>query len=1394
MRLGNILAAFLCVPAFAVAGMAHRILVDEPGILETEITLDGAHPVRVDAAGAMRVECAGCGAETDPGAPDLPSFAFTMLTGPSEPRASIEVLESESVAVPEGIAPLGEYVSLSRKSYRPDPALYRRSEVPVARIGPVRYLSGLPVRILRIPMAAWSESRKTLTLLKRVRVRALSGGCNGNAVAAMLRHPVSGQVLNPIGGACWAGRFQGRAAAGKRSAAHAGISASFLGDTLIRVRIGDRSLENLDEDKVYAMRFGDAASVAPTLQAVPIRNLRLYAGPYDSLPRNIASAAPSPGNLEEVPIEIRDANGNGTFDEGDSLVFYGHGTSLWKRIPGATGPIRYAFVSDPYSFENFYYLDFSGKAPGAPERLAVPPSIPSSSPARTDSYHYVRAEKDAKTAACEPGGNPWKEDPATGFIWFWHRNGSCSEASGPVTLARSMLASLETEFLRSPARGDGDSLYVGLFAYPYSAEDDFRIWLGRAREPLPHLPLPGIQGNWYVTTAPLAGDGALGIDSLRWGGADSRFDGYTVAYKRRLTLDDALWIFPRETGRRESYRVEGGDGAFCLRLESGVPSARFELDAGGGFTDSLGPDADARYLVYRKPVLLPKAAMEPELPPSAGRGIRDLESGDGKHPSYLILATRALADQALALKRYRNDPKRAFRPGTEVVLIEDIYRHYSGGRLSPPAIRDFLRWAYYRWGGGASGPGPLRYVSLFGDGHYDYRNIAVSSKGKAATNHIPPYEFLDGIEGMASEDFYALLDSGDRIGDKSPLELAVGRIPAKTPAEAEAYLAKVAAYEDPSKTGAWRGRMLFAADDGTQRGAPWDFDPIYQGHTTVSDSLIKAITAKEPGVTADRVYLLDYPMNSAFHKPEATQDLLSLINQGTLLVNFVGHGAYNQWADEVLLQSNNALSRMRNEGRTPFINAFSCTVGRFDDFERESMSAQFVMAANRGAIGSVSAMRESYPNENIELAESFYGRAFPPEGAPDPAPIGDAFRDAKNDPRVSAGNMNSSRYALLGEPVLLLRKPQIRVALSRAPDTLKALDCDSIAGTVEGGSGSGWVNVKILAGSTQKSWPPPPGSSIRTQYAEQRGAILFERTFAYGGGRFTTDYFIPRQIAFGDTNARIQVFVWDGTQEREGSAAKTGLVIHGQSDGRCAVDSDGKGPEIRITGCDTKESGSVGFADQVKLPLPACLEIQVTDNAGGVSSAEGPDEGTTLEIPGSIEPFHPHPGIDELNRKVFLFSIQKSQVAPGPHLLKVSARDGYGNYSARVLRMTLTNDSAGEMISAYNIPNPMKRNGTTFHFSTLLPAQEVDYDDPASGGARLEFEIRIYNQSGRLVKRIPNAQSGSATWDGRDGWGNLQANGPYFYTVTARRLDGGADPDPSRPRSSSKRNILVISR
>jgi hypothetical protein len=1256
--------------AIPASALTESTVEDVPGrlVLELQIPEAGIHPA--GAISGIKVTCPGCHADTRADAPDLPVYRFDVLAGPAAPTVTLQILESGTRNVPEGIAPVPRAPTPATVEYHIDAGMFRSAASASARILDRRVLRGAPVLGIEVPLALWSESGRILTLIKRVRIQMDFPGALARPAAQPLDARFLKAVKNPSGGAyLYASPIQ--TAHGLAKAAAAG---ELLGNRFIRIKVGDNNLESFDEDKVYGLSFQDLAGargMSGELNGVKIRNLRLLTGPDDTLQRHMENGSASSGNLREIPIEVVDRDNNGTFDGDDSIRFFGHGTSIWKRMDTVVARIRYEFSADPYSFDNFYFLDFSSRdGLDGGMRLETSAPTPQASAPLASTYAYLHAERDLETSACDPSNH---KDEETGFDWYWYWKGACTYGPTKATLTSANLRREETALLPNLLQtGNKDSLFLGFFTYGARSDAEYTAYYGGGGDTLLPYDNPGSKGAWFVWTNPVKSSAGLELDRLEWNGSEKRFEGYSVCYLRKHVFSgQPFWIFPPETGKAVSYQVEvtggGVTGVKCLRVEDGVPTRLMALDGEGIFTDSLANGAQARYYVYRTAVPLAAQNLSADGLPPTGGALRNLGSGDGKNPEYLILTDRTLLAPALSLRDYRNEPARALHVKTEVVLLEDVYRQFSGGRLSPPAIRDFLRHAYRGWGNQAQA-GKLKYVLFFGDGHYDYRNIRANLQKSAPPNIVPPYEFIvdGGREEVASDDFYSLLDAGDFGYNGGMLDIATGRVPVQTVSEATAYLKKVADYENPALAGEWRARVVFAADDNIQRGSPKDQDPISRGHTTDSDEMGARIAANEKGTTVDKVYLLDYPINSAFHKPEAAQDLLSFINRGSLMINYVGHGASNQWADEVLMQTNDAISRMRNEGRTPMVNAFSCTVGRFESLTSEGMSEQLVKEKRVGAIAAVSSTRESFPQPNITLANSFYSRVFPPDSSGLVVTAGDALRDAKNSSETIGDNLNDLKYQLLGEPVLLLRKPQLGIALTQVMDTIKALDCSVIKGRIIGGSGSGKVNIKIVAGSVHKTYNL--GSDFTPQEVDKRGNILFERTFPYVNGEFSTDYFIPKQIAFGDTNAQVLVFAWDDKMEMEGTSARQNLRIQGTAQSACATDSDGKGPRIRITGCEKKETGELDFPDRVRLSLPYCLQIHVVDSVGGVLSAQGPDEGTTLEIPGAMDPFHPLPGIDELYFKSYQLTLDKRTLQPGSHLLKVSARDGYGNISLRQMR------------------------------------------------------------------------------------------------------------------------------
>lgn len=1187
-----------------------------------------------------------------------------------------------------------------------------------------------------------------------------------------------------------------------------------LSNSLLRISIGDAELDTFEEDGLYALTFEQFRAVMPAAVAVPWRNLRVYTGPADTLDQ-LAIGAPVPNRLREVPVWVRD-NGNQIFDAGDTLLFWGQGSSRWKRsnrtsIPGLAGKFPtslmdgYVFVSNPFSLSRGYLLDFDARGDEPPLRLNLDDVATSNAPADTAGFVFIRAQRDIGSAFCDLSG---RLDSAGGVVWHWYWRCPCDSYRAKRDLSSEQMSRPHLRQLPGALPG----LLALRFDLPYrsgggptSSQDLSPTLFGRVLSALSSDPFASASWQGYAGELRSGEAGAEDAGqapsplrpwdlSLRWTGGGERLSGYTVRYSRSyawrgsaLTLfpfaGDTLSAFPDSeiamaSPRVFRWRLPGAGGKYAVRVVKGLGNRLLRLDPQGNLSDTLMLGDDAVLSVVAGPRVLSATQLQAVATPPGG-AMRDFASGDTSRPDYLLVAPGAMMESAKRLADYRRSPAGG-KHRVALLRVEDAFDLFAGGRREPAALRDALRWAHHQWHLGDPSRN-LRNVLLIGDGHYDVRGV---SKPAAidGSNPIPP--FIEAYPNFASDDLYAY--------DGDSLLFNLGRLPFATASEIDAYIAKIRDYENPANAGAWRGRLLWAADDQIQHGhAGGDIETNIH-HTDDLEGVYRSVNETQKGWQHSKILLLNYAMNPAFRKPEASQDLVDRLNQGALMLTYFGHGAFNQWADEVLVYTNETISRLRNAGRLSIVNSFSCTVGRFDNGANDVWTERLVRQSEAGAIAGISATRETNPGGNQALAIAIYSRLLRPDSNGGAMTLGEASRAAKNSVRPGHATANfswtnSMAYVLMGEPVLKPSRDGLSPSLLGISDTLSALQCGSWEGTVEGGSGEGHVQVTVAGSPIIKTWIV----GDKQETAELPGRPLFSGGVDYHQGRFRLDYVMPLQIPFGDSLASITLTANDKTTAKAGKLWRGSMRLEGvASANSCPVQDDGRGPRIAITGCDENEISISDLPEGARLSLPYCLSIRVTDSIGGIQSGEGPDEGTVVSIPGAIDPFHPIPGIDELQHKEYRLSLRPGQLKLGKHALQIMATDAYGHRSARTWNFEVGLDTARQVLSAFNIPNPVKDKGTTFYFAAVLPADDGEYL-PDTNAIRLKYNLSLYDQRGRLVMRRSVAHRSTLEWNGRDDFGRPLANGVYFYTVSGQYDPGFGGAAYSL---SGKRNTLILSR
>jgi hypothetical protein len=144
-----------------------------------------------------------------------------------------------------------------------------------------------------------------------------------------------------------------------------------------------------------------------------------------------------------------------------------------------------------------------------------------------------------------------------------------------------------------------------------------------------------------------------------------------------------------------------------------------------------------------------------------------------------------------------------------------------------------------------------------------------------------------------------------------------------------------------------------------------------------------------------------------------SSDVASALNQGQLLVDYVGHGSVELWGFDGVFSSADA-GALANGNRLPFVVAMNCLNGYFHDEYSYSMAEALLQAPNGGAVAvwASSTLTEPDGQEtmNRELLSQLFGGGN--------LTIGEAINKAK---RAVADPDTRNSWILFGDPSMKLQ-------------------------------------------------------------------------------------------------------------------------------------------------------------------------------------------------------------------------------------------------------------------------------------------------------------------------------------------------------------------------------------
>ncbi|MEN7549650.1 type IX secretion system sortase PorU [Rapidithrix thailandica] len=707
-------------------------------------------------------------------------------------------------------------------------------------------------------------------------------------------------------------------------------------------------------------------------------------------------------------------------------------------------------------------------------------------------------------------------------------------------------------------------------------------------------------------------------------------------------------------------------------------------------------------------------------------------------PGLLIITPDVFEHTAKRLADFRQEVEGLT---TAVVRVSEIYNEFSSGKQDITAIRDFIRHLYLKGG-------DLKYVLLFGDGSFDYKE-----RLEFNTNFVPVYESeesLHPIESYSSDDFYGFMEEAEGAWPESAqsndhdLDVGIGRLPVTNVEEAEAIVDKLIHYSENRITlGAWRNQVAFFADDGD-----------LNVHQLQADELAEYIETNYQPLTIKKVFLDAYPQvqsPNGKHSPAVRQELNTAVDKGALIVNFTGHGSETAWTSERILE-NAQVQSWTNYNKLPLFITATCEFGRHDNPNVKSGAEFAILNRHGGAIGLLTTTRPVFSDKNFLINKAFYEVAFQPGFSC----LGDIIRKTKNKSIQGVLNRN---FTLLGDPSMRLGYPQEEIAITKINgkpvaegDTLKALQKITMEGEVRykdqvSGNFDGILQIQIFDKKVTKKTLGDEGANTIMTFKTFENT-LYKGRASINAGKFSFSFVVPKDIAYQFGVGKVSLYAAHSSDFRDAGGAVTHLVVGGSEPKM----EDNTAPDMKLFVEDEN------FVSGGQVPKNTRLLVHLEDENGINTSGIGVGhdiEAWLDEETRYVLNEHYEGAVDNYQKGKVVFPLEN--LRSGEHTLRVKAWDTHNNSVEKSIVFKVTDNFSLTVKDLLTVPNPMV-TGTKFTFTHTYTGRNV------------KTLIDIYSVEGKPVRTLEkeffaNNETVEVEWDGSNELGARLLPGIYLYQL-----------------------------
>ena len=697
-----------------------------------------------------------------------------------------------------------------------------------------------------------------------------------------------------------------------------------------------------------------------------------------------------------------------------------------------------------------------------------------------------------------------------------------------------------------------------------------------------------------------------------------------------------------------------------------------------------------------------------------------------------------------------------------VATIDQVYNEFSSGAQDITAIRDFAKMLY-----DDSDPGnELKYLLLFGDASYDYKNILPDN-----SNFVPCWESvlsLDLLKSIASDDYFGFLDDGEGPEFHNDLvDIGIGRFIVVDVDEAKSALDKTIHYSvnTTQVMAPWRNIVTFIGDDGDNNRHVKDAEKL----ATIFDTAFNVYNISKIYVDAYE----QIPTPTGEKAPDVNRAINQRIEKGTLIFNYSGHGGETGLAHEQIVTIPDILSWTNYDKLSVFITA-TCEFTRYDDPKRVSAGELVFLNDKGGAISLYTTSRPTYSSSNLAINRAIYNNnMFEKIDGKYPC-FGDIVRKSKKN-----GSSGDMKFLLVGDPACSMAYPEHRaetvkinshMVIPNEPDTIRALQLVKVDGIVTDYFGAkltdfnGELFSSVYDKKTKVITNGYGSNSPFTFYV--RNNVIFNGKSSIVNGDFSYEFMIPKDIAYKYGVGKISYYFHD-SEKTDGNGYYLNLIVGGL-DEDAKIDTEG--PIIELFLNDT-----TFLSGDITNQNPSLLAF-VSDSSGinTTGSGIGHDIVTTVdenkELSFVLNDYY-EADQNRYNKGVITYPF--SDLPEGEHSLSLKVWDVYNNSSTAYLDFLVISAEQLVVENVMNYPNPFV-NETNFVF------------DHNQSGNDIDVLIEIFRLDGKLVKTISaklypeGRRSEPITWDGStDGDGKIAA-GFYVYNVTVRNKGGAVGSDQAK--------------